>query len=368
MSSGDGDGRHHHDRSRPRTRRPPRRRAARRRARLRPRRPDPLRGQPVAGLLDHLMGLSEGLRASAREGARPGAPQASARHLDPNWRAILPRRLDALVAAWREPAAGEGMTSAGGVEMPAADDRRRDAGRARASTAGTSPGRPGSPTSRTRRTSSAIMPFLERSVPAEGVPGLFGPAVPVPDDAPAFDRALGLSGRDPGWRAPAADRRLTSPALPVDGVAARSAGCRSSGPDSRTSRNGPRARVQAADRAVRLPARVPVEGARHGVGLRHPRPAHSRRAPAAPRPRRRAAGHRARAAPSAARRAACSPRRSPRRPPRRSARPRRTRRSTRPRSRRTRGTRRRPPTAARHASRAAGPVSSAIAAAGTSSA
>ncbi|MHA3702587.1 TIGR03086 family metal-binding protein [Jatrophihabitans sp. YIM 134969] len=31
----------------------------------------------------------------------------------------------------------------------------------------------------------------------EGKP--FGPPVPVPDDAPALDRLLGLSGRDPGW-------------------------------------------------------------------------------------------------------------------------------------------------------------------------
>ena len=34
----------------------------------------------------------------------------------------------------------------------------------------------------------------------EGKP--FGPPVPVPDGAPAFDRLLGLSGRDPGWRRP----------------------------------------------------------------------------------------------------------------------------------------------------------------------
>lgn len=32
------------------------------------------------------------------------------------------------------------------------------------------------------------------------VEGLFGPAVPIADDAPVLDRIIALSGRDPAWR------------------------------------------------------------------------------------------------------------------------------------------------------------------------
>jgi hypothetical protein len=29
---------------------------------------------------------------------------------------------------------------------------------------------------------------------------MYGPVVPVPAEAPVFDRLLGQAGRDPGWR------------------------------------------------------------------------------------------------------------------------------------------------------------------------
>jgi uncharacterized protein (TIGR03086 family) len=203
MSSGVGDGRH-------RMTVPDLEAAASRLRDLLDRVPDSALGAPtpsvgtsVAALLDHLVGLTEAFRVAAAKEADPGPPpEASGDHLDPQWRTVLPKQLDALVAAWRDPAAGEGMATAGGVEMPASDMavvaldelvlHGWDLARAT--------GQPYEPDPADVR---AILTFVEAFGSAEGTPGLFGPAVPVPDDAPAFDRALGLSGRDPGWRPPA---------------------------------------------------------------------------------------------------------------------------------------------------------------------
>ena len=71
--------------------------------------PTPCADTSVAALLDHLMGLSLAFTWAARKstaaGGGAGAPgpgSTSAGHLDPKWRTLLPERLDALVAAWRE--------------------------------------------------------------------------------------------------------------------------------------------------------------------------------------------------------------------------------------------------------------------------
>ena len=49
-------------------------------------------------------------------------------------------------------------------------------------------------------TLDAVLPHVT-AIAAEGpVEGLFGPAVPVADDAPTLDRVIGLTGRDPARR------------------------------------------------------------------------------------------------------------------------------------------------------------------------
>jgi uncharacterized protein (TIGR03086 family) len=169
--------------------------------------PTPCEDMPVAALLDHFLGLCLAFTWAAqkstppREGTPTGPGLATAEHLDPNWRVLLPERLRTLVAAWRDPAAWEGTAEAGGVTMPAGQlgvvaldelvlhgwDLARATGQDFRC----------DPTS-----TAAVLDFTTaaaRQVSAGSVNGLFGPVVSVPPDAPALDRALGFAGRDPGW-------------------------------------------------------------------------------------------------------------------------------------------------------------------------
>ena len=162
--------------------------------------PTPCGTYAVGDLLDHFMGLTLGMRYAAQKaagGPRPG--RSSVDQLDPDWREALPERLAELAAAWREPAAWQGETEAGGITMPAEvmgivalDElviHGWDLARATGQEFDCDP-----------RSTEAVIGLLTRSLkdrPKE----LFGEAVPVPEDAPPLDRAIGLSGRDPAWTA-----------------------------------------------------------------------------------------------------------------------------------------------------------------------
>ncbi|MFF8407129.1 TIGR03086 family metal-binding protein [Streptomyces sp. NPDC015684] len=158
---------------------------------------------PVRNLLGHLLHLSVAFRGAARKdlGATTDTnPNATLPDIGPGWREELPKVLDELADAWRDPAAWTGDTRAGGVDLPGAvagavvaDElviHGWDLARAL-----------GLPYDPDPDALASAHGFLRAAAddPSRGG-GIFGPVVPVPADAPLLDRAVGLSGRDAGWQ------------------------------------------------------------------------------------------------------------------------------------------------------------------------
>ncbi|MFD7504823.1 TIGR03086 family metal-binding protein [Streptomyces sp. NPDC059850] len=160
--------------------------------------PTPCPAYSVGDLLDHFMGLAIGMRQAAEKAPGEDPGQGRAGRLASDWREELPRRLDAMAAAWRDPAAWQGTTQAGGVTLPAEvmgivalDElviHGWDLARATGQPYDCAPG-----------CAEAIAGWLSAFPDEEQRGEAFGAVVPVPKDAPALDRAIGLSGRDPAW-------------------------------------------------------------------------------------------------------------------------------------------------------------------------
>lgn len=166
--------------------------------------PTPCRDTTVGDLLDHVDGLSMAFAAAADKkpldtGGRPPAPDAS--RLGTDWRTRVPRRLVELAEAWRSEPAWTGMTAAGGTDLPgevagivALNEIVVHGWDLAVATGQEFTGDP--------ELLQAALGFVQAAVAENpnGTPGLFGPPVPVPDDAPLVDRLIGLAGRDPAWR------------------------------------------------------------------------------------------------------------------------------------------------------------------------
>jgi uncharacterized protein (TIGR03086 family) len=157
----------------------------------------------VHNVLGHLTGLAGAFRDAGRKDLGPStdtSPDTAVPDIGPGWRAALPKALDELAEAWRDPAAWTGTTRAGGVTLPgavagavAADElvvHGWDLARAT--------GQEYTPDAAALRASYAFLRAAAEDPTRGG--GIFGPVVPVPDDAPLLDRVIGLSGRDPGWK------------------------------------------------------------------------------------------------------------------------------------------------------------------------
>ncbi len=162
--------------------------------------PTPCPDLAVRNLLGHLLGLAVAFRDAARKDLGPTtdtSPDSAVPDIDPGWREELSKALDELADAWRDPAAWTGMTRAGGVDLPGAvaaavviDElviHGWDLARAT--------GQPYVPDPAALQATYAFL-LASADDPARG--DIFGPIVPVPSQAPLLDRAVGLSGRDPG--------------------------------------------------------------------------------------------------------------------------------------------------------------------------
>ena len=166
--------------------------------------PTPCPDYRVSDLLSHVGGFAKAFTAAANKDLGPltsQPPAVTGDSLPPAWRDEMVDDLTALGAAWQSPDAWDGMTQAGGMDLPG-----EIAGRVALDELvvhgwdlARSTGQRFDPDEPTLREVEATVQQFRNGSDGE-IPGLFGPVVPVDGEAPVLDRLLGLTGRDPAWK------------------------------------------------------------------------------------------------------------------------------------------------------------------------
>jgi len=163
--------------------------------------PTPCPRYTVRDLLAHIDGLALAFTLAATKDVPDdaGAPPAGPVPLDDGWRTRIRERLTALGEAWQDPAAWDGMTRAGGIDMPGqiaglvAIDEVVVHGWDLAKAVGA----PFEPDEAAIGAAAAFAAMFTD----ENRGDAFAPPVPVSPDAPALDHLIGAVGRDPAWSA-----------------------------------------------------------------------------------------------------------------------------------------------------------------------
>ena len=161
--------------------------------------PTPCPDYSLGDLVDHVGGFATAFTWAANKEVPPGAqgPSGDASRLTDDWRRRIPADLARLAEAWKQPDACTGMTQAGGIDLPgevagvvALDElviHGWDVARAT-----------GQHYDVDSESLDAVADFVQ-GFSSDGTPGLFGPRVAVPDNAPQLERVIGMAGRDPKW-------------------------------------------------------------------------------------------------------------------------------------------------------------------------
>lgn len=164
--------------------------------------PTPCPGYTLGGMLTHVLGLSTAFTSAARKEHGPHtetAPEPTSA-VNPQWRTLLPERLATLAEAWQDPEAWIGETKAGGVTMPgditglvALNEVAIHGWDLAVST--------GQDYTLPSDIVEILLAFDGQDADDQAArEGIYGPVVPVPDDASPQDRLIGITGRDPDWR------------------------------------------------------------------------------------------------------------------------------------------------------------------------
>jgi uncharacterized protein (TIGR03086 family) len=164
--------------------------------------PTPCENLTLRELVAHVGGLGVAFAAAARKdlGELTNSPPGDGGYvLEDDWRVQYPGNLAALADAWMRADAWDGMTRIGGADLPG------DVTGLVALTEVTIHGwdiavATGQDYEVDDDVAAAVLTHLAAFAADGPVEGLFGPAVEITDGASGFDRALALSGRDPGWR------------------------------------------------------------------------------------------------------------------------------------------------------------------------
>lgn len=156
----------------------------------------------LGDLIDHIAGLALAFTVAAHKehgAANSQPPSGDASRLTRAWRTQVTARLATLAGAWRDEEAWQGMTRAGGIDLPAEVAgavvlnelvlHGWDVARASGQEYIPDP-----------RSVDGCLTLVSQQV-ASGGPTPYGPAFDVASDASPFDRLLGLSGRNPDWAA-----------------------------------------------------------------------------------------------------------------------------------------------------------------------
>ncbi|MCR3750503.1 TIGR03086 family metal-binding protein [Lentzea californiensis] len=149
----------------------------------------------VADLIDHVDLVSRGSAALARRDSGE-LPDTEDAHSSPGWRDSVAQHVLALGKAWDEPAAWQGRTDVGGLELPnevwgkiALTElvvHGWDIAKAT-----------GQPFDLPEHTVRACFDHVAEFVPAAPVPALWGPPATVAPDATLLDQIVAITGRVP---------------------------------------------------------------------------------------------------------------------------------------------------------------------------